>query len=240
MNPVHRMLLAATLVLPLALVACGDEGAGTPGTDVIDDHGGGDGPVEGCVPTCGNHTCGDDGCGGSCGACEDGQVCNPVFGKCLGGCTADCTGKACGSNGCGGSCGDCGLDEDCFEGTCAAKASCTDGSRNGTETDVDWNSTTHLNYVMYCPADGGGTCSPACNGKACGDDGCGGSCGTCTDGQACSASGLCGGGGGGCGADANSTCQGTCGQQSSSGSCWCNSSCASYGDCCPDYAACCG
>ena len=41
--------------------------------------------------------------------------------------------------------------------------------------------------------DGGGkpgTCS--CEGKACGDDGCGGSCGDCPDGLACNDEGDCG------------------------------------------------
>jgi hypothetical protein len=30
---------------------------------------------DGCVPTCSLRTCGDDGCGGVCGTCADGQVC---------------------------------------------------------------------------------------------------------------------------------------------------------------------
>ena len=38
---------------------------------------------------------------------------------------------------------------------------------------------------------GGGTCTPKCTGKACGDDGCGGSCGTCGSGQTCSPGGVC-------------------------------------------------
>lgn len=29
-----------------------------------------------CTPSCGSHTCGDDGCGGSCGTCEGGETCN--------------------------------------------------------------------------------------------------------------------------------------------------------------------
>jgi hypothetical protein len=35
------------------------------------------------------------------------------------------------------------------------------------------------------------TCTPACSGKACGDDGCGGTCGTCGPTQACNASNQC-------------------------------------------------
>jgi len=38
---------------------------------------------------------------------------------------------------------------------------------------------------------GGGTCTPVCTGKTCGDDGCGGSCGTCGSGQTCSPGGTC-------------------------------------------------
>jgi Tfp pilus assembly protein PilF len=34
-------------------------------------------------------------------------------------------------------------------------------------------------------------CQKACEGKACGDDGCGGECGTCTEGQMCSEEGTC-------------------------------------------------
>jgi len=40
-----------------------------------------------------------------------------------------------------------------------------------------------------------GVCMPSCNGKQCGDNGCGGSCGTCQTGKSCTASGLCEGGG---------------------------------------------
>jgi len=42
---------------------------------------------------------------------------------------------------------------------------------------------------------GGGTCTPNCTGKTCGDDGCGGTCGTCGSGQTCSPGGTCTGGG---------------------------------------------
>ena len=42
----------------------------------------------------------------------------------------------------------------------------------------------------------------------------------------------------GCGADPSQTCSSGCGGQGVGG-CWCNAQCASYGDCCPDYEACC-
>lgn len=36
----------------------------------------------GCAPMCGGHQCGDDGCGGSCGACGGGMHCSPM-GQCV-------------------------------------------------------------------------------------------------------------------------------------------------------------
>jgi hypothetical protein len=57
-----------------------------------------------CLPDCGKKECGADGCGGSCGECEEGFACDPN-GKCL--CQPDCEGKECGPNGCGAQCGVC-------------------------------------------------------------------------------------------------------------------------------------
>jgi len=68
-----------------------------------------------CFPDCGSKVCGDDGCGGSCGVCDDGFVCNE--GTC-GECIPQCNGKECGENGCGGSCGECGLESFCYLGKC--------------------------------------------------------------------------------------------------------------------------
>jgi len=48
--------------------------------------------------------CGPDGCGGQCGFCPAGDVCN-FMGDCV--CMPDCEGKECGPDGCGGSCGSC-------------------------------------------------------------------------------------------------------------------------------------
>ncbi len=39
-------------------------------------------PGEACVPACGGKECGDNGCGGTCGTCDDNQEC--VAGKCAG------------------------------------------------------------------------------------------------------------------------------------------------------------
>jgi hypothetical protein len=64
-----------------------------------------------CTPNCSGKNCGDDGCGGSCGTCSGGQVCNsgvcedPPTGGCDNDNTCD-TGEDCGS--CPGDCGACG------------------------------------------------------------------------------------------------------------------------------------
>jgi hypothetical protein len=86
---------------------------------------------------------------------------------------------------------------------------------------------------------GGGTCTPACAGKQCGDDGCGGSCGTCPPGSGCVA-GTCACqpacSGKTCGPDG---CGGSCGscqagQTCSGGSCAGGDSCngVPYEGCC--------
>jgi len=62
-----------------------------------------------------NKECGTDGCGGACGQCGFGQVCNGEN-KCADqdpGCQPNCLNKQCGSDGCGGTCGVCGGVESC-------------------------------------------------------------------------------------------------------------------------------
>lgn len=56
------------------------------------------------TPLCAGRSCGDDGCGGSCGTCAEGLTC--TAGACVA-CTPSCEGKSCGDDGCGGSCGAC-------------------------------------------------------------------------------------------------------------------------------------
>lgn len=70
--------------------------------------------------SCDGLGCGDDGCGGSCGECEDSLTC--VEGECV--CVPDCAlSNECGDDGCGGVCGTCGPDEEC-QGTVCVEPGC--------------------------------------------------------------------------------------------------------------------
>jgi len=96
----------------LALAACGGGDGGASDVASPDDATTTDaaapdqaGP---CTPECTGKTCGDDGCGGSCGTCYDqrGAV-DPGLCRQDTCCTPQCAGKTCGDNGCGGVCGVC-------------------------------------------------------------------------------------------------------------------------------------
>ncbi|MBI5512447.1 MAG: hypothetical protein HY909_01690 [Deltaproteobacteria bacterium] len=82
--------------------------------------------VAGCIPQCDGKFCGDDGCGGQCGACGAGTVCGPTFRCVTTPCSPDCRGRQCGSDGCGGSCGSCTKGNLCVEadGACRAFQAC--------------------------------------------------------------------------------------------------------------------
>ena len=71
----------------------------TPGVTANDSEGDSEGDTEGdaadtigplCDPQCNDKDCGDDGCGGSCGTCPEGQSCEG--GQCS--CAPQCEGKA--------------------------------------------------------------------------------------------------------------------------------------------------
>jgi len=92
------------------------------------------------------------------------------------------------------------------------------------------------------------TCAPACDGRACGDDGCGGTCGACAAGEACGADGQCGATedpcdascadlGLACGDHCGASC-GTCGADETcvDGACVCAASCV--GKACGDDDGC--
>ena len=171
-----------------------------------------------CAPDCTALECGDDGCGGSCGTCPDGESCQA--GSCqTGPCEPNCTAKACGDDGCGGSCGSCPAGSECKVGHCSelcqpdcAGFECGDDGCGGS--------------CGVCP--GGFSCegsscvqgcNPHCTGKECGDDSCGGFCGSCPAGNICQD--------GQCSLECSPSCDGhECGPDGCGGSC---------GDCPKDY-----
>jgi MYXO-CTERM domain-containing protein len=61
--------------------------------------------VTSCIEQCDGNTCGNDGCGGSCGDCGVHEKCED--GQCVVFCAPQCDGRECGNDGCGGSCGTC-------------------------------------------------------------------------------------------------------------------------------------
>ncbi|MBI5547489.1 MAG: hypothetical protein HY901_26705 [Deltaproteobacteria bacterium] len=233
------------------------------------------GVCEACTLDCTGKTCGDDGCGGTCGACSgnqtcgdgrctacatticggtccaSGQVCDATTSQCKA-CTPDCTGKDCGDNGCGGSCGTCAVAQRCVANKCAGcdlalmdclgfEMKCGDdpatGCVCGTCSSEEYCSGGSCAYcarplcngacclegelcnasTLACQA-----CQSQCQGKTCGDDGCGGTCAPgCQPNQACSAQGTC------------ATCTASCGTRKcgpdkdgcSCGSCTGNDTC---------------
>lgn len=114
-----------------------------------------------CTPDCDGRVCGDDGCDGSCGTCQDFErpFCDNSTGQCVATfCQPICLDDwQCGDDGCGGQCGACPADKP----FCGPDRACQE------------------------------TCAPSCDGKSCGDDGCGGSCGQCSGAQRCSSRGAC-------------------------------------------------
>ncbi|MEZ4265452.1 MAG: lamin tail domain-containing protein, partial [Myxococcota bacterium] len=227
-----------------------------------------------CVADCTDKQCGDNGCFGSCGECGAGDTC-VADGTC---CTPQCDGKSCGDDGCGGDCGDCELGESCTPTGLCEPAACCSGNDccedNGTPgcsaplieacvcgidsfcCDTSWDGVcagiASDDCVDSC------NCAADCNGKLCGDDGCGGSCGVCADGLGCDATGQCvscvpdcggkdcgdDGCGGVCGVctDGNEcngldlcvpagSCDGACGGEAPEG-CFCDDTCFGFGDCC--------
>ncbi len=143
-----------------------------------------------CLPDCFGKECGDDGCGGDCGACPAGFACSD--GKCVGqgqcGEILDCIVNSqappdvsvpmCMSQSSPDAqalflkfadcvqqtCGDFQPDSECY--FMAMVGACADSYKNCVE------------------------CTPACIGKECGSDGCGGWCGFCQPGSDCD-SGKC-------------------------------------------------
>jgi hypothetical protein len=143
-----------------------------------------------CAGSCTGRMCGDDGCGGSCGACLGSEAC--VNGQCT--CKPNCGGKVCGDDGCGGSCGHCHAcdgkidDSICQGGACFGCCGSCDGKECGGDGCGGFCGTCPAGE--YCQA-GTCVCQPQCGGKSCGENGCGGTCGTCPAGMECAKNGQC-------------------------------------------------
>lgn len=78
-----------------------------------------------CEADCVGRVCGDDGCGGTCGECDDPlrPTCNTFTGQCEEICIPQCEGRTCGDDGCGSTCGTCDADATCLDsGRCLPDA----------------------------------------------------------------------------------------------------------------------
>ncbi len=145
-----------------------------------------------CEGDCSGKECGDNGCGGSCGLCPEGEgcfdnVCKP------GPCVPQCEDAECGADGCGGVCGECPADEPvCKLGQCT-QGSCVDDCAGKECGDDGCGGSCGACPPFYYECVAGqcvSTCEPDCVGKECGSDGCEGSCGNCPAGKHCEV-GIC-------------------------------------------------
>ncbi len=109
-------------------------------------------------------------------------------------CDPVCDGRNCGTDGCGGTCGTCDDHFVCLHGHCSYVPYCGDGTCDLTAVyNEDCGS-----CLLDCPCGCGETCQgavcefTACDGRECGDDGCGGYCGSqfCEEHYGCS-DGIC-------------------------------------------------
>ena len=93
------------------------------------------------IPDCTGKVCGDDGLGGSCGICPEGQECSADGTECL--CAPSCQDRECGDNGCGGTCGICPLGKSCqWNGKCMTTGPVEDIiGADGWDADVGVDST---------------------------------------------------------------------------------------------------
>ena len=119
-----------------------------------------------CVADCTNKECGDDGCSGSCGACDtdDRETC--TSGKCE--CSVTCPANyECGDYYCAGSCGTCGSLEYCSQHQCEeCDVTCTGNPPNNCYT------------CNHCTGswENGCSSSQVCVNSTCQDPGCNPSC----------------------------------------------------------------
>lgn len=109
-----------------------------------------------CIPDCTGLECGDDGCGGSCGTCEEGEC---VAGVCQEPCVPDCSGRECGPD---PVCG-----EDCPPG-CDAGETCNQEGQCVEDSCVPDCSGRECGPDPVCGED----CPPGCNeGETCNEEG---------------------------------------------------------------------
>ncbi len=206
-----------------------------------------------CSPDCSGRTCGDDGCGGSCGSCPSERMCN-ASGACV--CTSgtDCGGACVDTMTDPNNCGSCGTrcrgsTRFCVGGTCTAGCtpdctgrSCGSDGCSGSCGACPMGQSCNTSGACVCPmgtTDCGGTCvdtatDPASCG-ACGTAcGMGESCvaGSCTTmcvpdctGKACGSDGC----GGSCG-----TCASGRMCDTATGACMCSGGLSDCGGTCVD------
>jgi len=191
-----------------------------------------------CFPECDGKVCGEDGCGGECGHCKEGEYCLNGLACVL----CSCEGKECGDDGCGNTCGTCGEGFDCNMGKCVP-VGCAPRETGGCdgcpcESDVckilpaccsiSWTSSCAELCQSFAPSYC--LCVPKCSGKMCGDDGCGGKCPPgCKESEFCDGQGIC----------RACSCEGKeCGDDGCGGSCGtCDEGwfCTNDGKCLPEY-----
>jgi hypothetical protein len=206
----RRLLLVTACLFVAAACTSAAGGGSTAGVGKPDAVTGDTGA---CTPDCGGKFCGDDGCGGACGACTNGAIC--VTGICAPGCTDKntvcdgatlhectkyhlmedhaCTAESCQADGfkdlADPPCGPNGAGQT----TCLCLG-CTsaDTKCNGKVAQVCDENTQKLSSqtctgVEVCKAGAciAATCTKSCANNACGmNDGCGGVC-SCTGGLTC-------------------------------------------------------
>ena len=164
-----------------------------------------------CTPQCEGKECGPDGCGGTCGTCQDGQKC--VVDQCVWPCSGSALWRCCYKN-TAVSCGNGWLTvQDCSDRVCAwdfNAYSCVDSIDEKESFEEDPSG----EFPRKCDF----TCHPNCYQKQCGTDGCGGSCGKCAEGLVCFNSRCClpHCEGKNCGPDG---CGGSCGEYSACEQC---------------------
>ena len=215
MRPGH--VLGMVVILLLYSVGCGSGGDETDSGPVLPRHEGSGSPevsgeiavtdsvpaedqaqneeiveIDACLADCGGKICGDDGCGGSCGDCDEGYFCDDN-GMCKHDvCIPDCDGKACGDDGCGNDCGTCDeCGSACADGQCVQVClpDCT-GKECGDDGCGCGNTCGDCPAGHLCEA-GQCACTPDCEGKECGNDGCAGTCGECPPPSVCGPEAKC-------------------------------------------------